>query len=1191
MTDFVHLHLHTEYSLLDGACHIDELVEQAASMGMKAMAVTDHGNMFGAVAFHDAATARGIKPILGCEVYVAPGSRHDKSGGGIQEAYNHMTLLASDAEGYHNLVKLVSLAYTEGFYHRPRIDKDALAAHSRGLIGLSGCLAGEIATQIRSGLETEAQRTAGQLADLFGPDRFYLELMDHGIEDQRRVNQGLIRLHARTGLPLVATNDAHYLRKEDHQAHDVLLCIGSGKKVHEEDRLRFDTEEFYLKSPDQMAAVFPDRRDALANTVKIGEMCAFQLKGASSLPAFAVPPGFTTASYFEKVTRDGFAERRQALEPLGAAGRLRHPMADYEARLDGEIGVIQRVGFAGYFLIVWDFIRFARERGVPVGPGRGSAAGSLVAYALRITDIDPIEHDLIFERFLNEERISPPDIDIDFCENRRGEVIEYVTRKYGRENVAQIITFGTMKAKAVVRDVGRVLDMPYAEVDKIAKMIPFDLKMTLDKALDESAALKDAYQKDARVKDLIDISRRLEGTTRHASTHAAGVVISPAPLTEFVPLASFKGNTADLTTQYDMHGVERIGLLKMDFLGLRTLTLIDDCAKMIEAQTGTRIQPDKIPLDDARTYELFTAGKTSGLFQFESDGMRDILRRFKPDQLEHLTALNALYRPGPMQMIDDVIRRRHGQTRVTYEHPALEPILSTTYGVMVYQEQVMKIASTLAGFTLGEADILRKAMGKKKADVMATQMDKFLKGCAARGVPEKKARKIWDHMEQFAGYGFNKSHSAAYAWLAYQTAYLKANYPAYFMAALLTSERANTDKMVVYIGECREMGIRVLPPDVNQSDIYFSVTGGYTSGTHPPAASPPPPSARAEVNSALASDSPNVIRFGLAAIKNVGEGAVEAILRAREAGPFRSLFDFCERVDLRAVNRRVVESFIKSGSFDSLHPRRAALFAALDRAMEAGQKNQRDREQGQSSLFGGPDEGPHAAPAERIRDVPDWGEGERLAFEKESLGFFITGHPLERFRSELAQWATATTGRLMDVADGREVSVGGIVTGLRPIKTRKGERMASFVLEDLEGGVEALVFPETYKKVGERLADDEVVLVKGKAEVLDEGKARLLVSEVLPLDQAKLAEARFVTIRVPVPSWDRAKGERLRDILGSHRGECPVTLELVHPGAFAVAVAPSTYFRVRPDAAFRDEVEALLGPGSLVLARRNGDGG
>ncbi len=1163
MTEFVHLHLHTEYSLLDGACHIDELVEQTAQLGMKALAVTDHGNMFGAVVFHDAARARGIKPIAGCEIYVAPGSRHDKSGSGIEEAYNHMTLLASDEAGYHNLVKLVSIGYTEGFYHRPRIDKEVLAKYSQGLIGLSGCLSGEIATHLRNGQEAAALQSVGTFSEIFGPDRFYLEVMDHGIEDQRRVNQGLFRLHDRTGLPLVATNDAHYLRQDDHQAHDVLVCIGSGKKVHDTDRLRFDTREFYVKSGDEMAQVFPDHPGALANTVRIAEMCEFSLKQAGSLPAFDVPPGFTIESYFEKVSRDGFAERCKVLEPLASAGRLAHPIAEYEQRLDKEIGVIRRVGFAGYFLIVWDFIRHAREKGIPVGPGRGSAAGSLVAYSLRITDIDPIEHGLIFERFLNEERISPPDIDIDFCENRRGEVIEYVTRKYGRENVAQIITFGTMKAKAVVRDVGRVLDMSYADVDKIAKMIPFDLKMTLDKALAESPALQDAYQKDARVKELIDISRRLEGTTRHASTHAAGVVIAPRPLTEYLPLASFKGSADGITTQFDMHGVERIGLLKMDFLGLRTLTLIDDCVKMIAAQTGVEIDPALLPLDDARTYELFSAGRTSGLFQFESDGMRDILKRFKPDRLEHLTALNALYRPGPMQMIDDVIKRRHGQTKVTYDHPLLEPILAGTYGVMVYQEQVMQIASALAGYTLGEADILRKAMGKKKADVMATQKDKFQKGCIERGVPEKKASKIWDHMEQFAGYGFNKSHSAAYAWLAYQTAYLKANHPAFFMAALLTSERANTDRMVSYIGECRAMGIEVLPPDVNESDIYFGV---------------------------IPRDDSDAIRFGLAAIKNVGEGAVEAVLEMRRRGePFRSLFDFCERVDLRAVNRRVVESFIKSGCFDSLDRRRAAMMNALDRAMDVGQKRQRDRDDGQSSLLGllGGGAAEPDATTERVRDLADWPEGERLAYEKESLGFFITGHPLERFAAELAQMANATTGKLPEMAE-REVTVGGIVVGLRLIKTKKGDRMASFTLEDLEGGAEVLVFPETYKKVATRLADDVVVLVKGRAESMDEGKSRLLATDVVPLDQARLAETRFVTIRVPLTTWDRAQGERLRDILGSHRGECPVTLEMVRPGGESVAVAPSAYFRVRADQTLRAEVEGLLGPGSVVLARTNG---
>jgi DNA polymerase-3 subunit alpha len=1185
--DFVHLHLHTEFSLLDGACRLDELVEEAERLGMKAMAITDHGNMFGAVAFHDACRAHGLKPILGCEVYVAPGSRFDRQAQSASDAYDHFTLLATSDVGYHNLVKLVSAGYLEGFYHRPRIDKELLARHSEGLVGLSGCLSGEIAAHLLAGAEDAALATAGCFSEILGKDRFFLEVMDHDLADQRRVNQGLLRLRQKTGLPLAATNDAHYLHRDDYQAHDVLLCIGSGKKVGDAERLRFDTNHFYLKSPAEMAALFPDHPEALASTVRIAEMCDFKLEAVSTLPAFDVPPGFTTASYFEKVTRDGFAERRRSLEPRSAGGRLRHPLADYAARLEKEIGVIQRVGFAGYFLIVWDFIRYARERKIPVGPGRGSAAGSLVAWSLRITDIDPIENDLIFERFLNEERINPPDIDIDFCEARRGEVIEYVTRRYGRDNVAQIITFGTMKAKAVVRDVGRVMDMPYADVDKIAKMIPFDLKMTLDKALAESPPLLDAYQKDPRVKELIDVSRRLEGTTRHASTHAAGVVISPKPLTDLVPL--FKGPTADVTTQFDMKGVERIGLLKMDFLGLRTLTLIDNCVKMIEAQKGVRIEPAAIPLDDARTYELFTAGRTSGLFQFESDGMRDILKRFRPDRLEHLTALNALYRPGPMQMIDDFIRRRHGQTRVTYEHPALEPILRETYGVMVYQEQVMQIASALAGFTLGEADLLRKAMGKKKAEVMAAQMEKFLKGCATRGVAERKARKIWDAMEQFAGYGFNKSHSAAYAWLAYQTAYLKANFPAYFVAALLTSERANTDKIVQYIGEARDMGIRVLPPDVNQSDMFFTVVPRDSSEPGPEGsaviADPSSPGA----NGAPRDDASDDIRFGLSAIKNVGEGAVEATLAARgEGGPFRSLPDFCDRVDLRAVNRRVVESFLKSGSFDSIDPRRAALFAFIDRAMEAGQKKQRDREAGQSSLFGmlgGAEDAPAEPP--RVPEAPPWPEAERLAFEKESLGFFISGHPLERYREDLAQWASATTGTLAQ-SPGADVAVGGIVTQLRLIKTKKGDRMASFFLEDLEGSVETLVFPEAYKKAAGRLADDQVVLVKARAEIQDDGRAKLLASEVLPLDQARLAEARYVTIRVPVASWDRGKGERLRDILAAHRGDCPVTLELVRPGSWSAALVPGSRYRVRPDPAMREEVEALLGPGSLLLARTNG---
>jgi len=1153
VSDFVHLHLHTEYSLLDGACHIDELVQQGERLGMKAIGLTDHGNMFGAVAFHDACRDRGIKPILGCEIYIAPESRLKKTRTGREEVYNHLTLLSTDSVGYHNLVKLVSLGYTEGFYHRPRIDKEILEQHSAGLVALSGCLKGEVAGRLSRGDEASALQAAGWYREVFGPDRYYLELMDHGIEAQQRANQGLLALHRKTGIPLVATNDTHYLHKGDHEAHDVLLAIGSGRKVSDENRLRYDKDEFYFKSAAEMAGVFPDQPDALSATVRIAEMCDFEMGTAGSFPHFDVPPGFTVDSYFEQVSRDGFAERRRVLDPLGDAGRLRYGVTAYEERLDKEIAVIKRAGFAGYFLIVWDFIRYARERGIPVGPGRGSAAGSLVAYSLRITDVDPIENDLIFERFLNEERISPPDVDIDFCENRRGEVIEYVTRKYGRDNVAQIITFGTMKAKAVVRDVGRVLELPYAEVDKIAKMIPFDLKMTLEKALEESPPLKDAYDADEKVKELIDISRRLEGTTRHASTHAAGVVIAPRPLTEFVPL--FKGSTGDLTTQFDMKGVERIGLLKMDFLGLRTLTLIDNCVKMIAADEGVVVDMEKLPTDDAATYELFTAGKTSGLFQFESEGMRDILRRFKPDRLEHLTALNALYRPGPMQMIEDFIKRRHGLTEVTYEVPELEPILSGTYGVMVYQEQVMKIASALAGFSLGEADILRKAMGKKKADVMATQKEKFLSGCGARGVAARKARRIWDHMEQFAGYGFNKSHSAAYALLAYQTGYLKANYPVHFMAALLTSERANTDRLVSYIGECKEMGIDVLPPDMNESDKYFAVRDAS-------------------------------VRFGLAAIKNVGEGAVDVVLAAREGEPFRSVFDFCERVDLKAVNRRVVESFIKSGSFDSIDSRRAAQLAALDRAMEAGQAQQRDRERGQGSLFaalgGGPAE---AAPAPRLPDVPDWSEAERLSFEKESLGFFVSGHPLERHREELGQWATATTASVLAATDAVEVAVGGLITGLRLIKTKKGDRMASFVLEDLEGQVEALVFPRTYQEVAGRLTEDAVVIVKGRGERQEDEKGRLIVSDIQPLERAKLTEARYVTIRVPLGGWQKEKGERLREILGAHKGDCKVTLELFRPGTLSVAVAPSAYYRVRPDEVFKQKIEALLGPESLHLAR------
>ncbi len=841
MADFVHLHLHTEFSLLDGACRIDELLDQAVRLKMPAIAVTEHGNMFSSVIFHDHARARGLNPILGCEVYVAPESRLTKSGnpGATQ---NHLVLLAETLEGYHNLIKLVSAGYTEGFYYKPRIDKALLAQHSKGLIGLSSCLKGEVAEGITHQQNRKAVEAAAAYRDILGPGNFFLEMQWHGIEDQRAVNSGLPAIARDLGLPLVCTNDVHYLRESDAHPHDVLLCIGTGKAFSDTKRLRYDATQFFLKTADEMAEVFKDFPQALASTARIAERCNVRLaEGENFLPNFDVPAPFTLDEYFEHVVRQGFDERLARLKHLASTGSP----ASHDRRVRAAALVRDRHDQAdevpGYFLIVWDFIRYAREQGIPVGPGRGSAAGSLVAYSLRITDVDPIDFDLIFERFLNPERVSLPDIDIDFCERRRGEVIEYVTRKYGRENVAQIITFGTMKAKAVVRDVGRVLEMPFGEVDKVAKLIPPALDMTLDKALEESAALKELEASDPKVKELLGVARRLEGMTRHASVHAAGVVIAPKAITEYAPL--YKGARDEITTQWSMKEIERIGLLKMDFLGLSTLTLIFDAIQEIKRTTGVVLDIDTIPLDDPKTYQIFQDGQTYGIFQFESSGMRDILRKAKPQRLDDLIALNALYRPGPLRsgMVDDFIARKQGRTEVKYELPELEPILSDTYGVIAYQEQVMRISNVLAGFSLGEADLLRKAMGKKNAEVMAKMRGKFVEGARKQKINEKKAAHIFDLMEHFAGYGFNKSHSTAYAFLAYQTAYLKANYPWHFAAALLTIEAQNTDKLAVYLGECRERGVPVLPPDINESQLPFTV-------------------------------SDRGVRFGLTAIKNVGRG-------------------------------------------------------------------------------------------------------------------------------------------------------------------------------------------------------------------------------------------------------------------------------------------------------------------------------
>ncbi|HXW04888.1 MAG TPA: DNA polymerase III subunit alpha [Vicinamibacterales bacterium] len=1157
MMSFVHLHLHSEYSLLDGACRIEELLDRAVQLNMPALAITEHGNMFSSILFHDQARRRGINPILGCEVYVAPGDRRTKSGTPGETA-NHLVLLAETPEGYHNLIKLVSAGYTEGFYYKPRIDKDLLARHAGGLIGLSSCLKGEVATAIRTEQHAKALQAAATYRDILGPGNFFLEMQYQGIDEQKIVNAGLGPIARDLGLPLVCTNDVHYLQNSDHRPHDILLCIGTGKGVNDTERLRYHGDQFYLKTPEEMAALFGEVPEALASTVRIAERCQVDLSGTiNHLPNFDVPAGYTLDEYFEHVVREGFGQRLPRLRDLAARGVLTHTIDEYERRLTYEVEMIKQMKYPGYFLIVWDFIRYAREHGIPVGPGRGSAAGSFVAYCLRITDVDPIEYDLIFERFLNPERVSLPDIDIDFCERRRGEVIDYVTRKYGRENVAQIITFGTMKARAVVRDVARVMDIPYADADRVAKAVPPALDMTLAKALEESPTLKEMQQKDERVRELLAVAQRLEGMTRHASVHAAGVVIAPRPLTEFVPL--YKSQKDEIVTQWAMKEVERVGLLKMDFLGLSTLTLIDDALREIRRTEGIDLDIDAVPLDDARTYRLFADGQTYGVFQFESSGMRELLRKARPERLDDLIALNALYRPGPLKsgMVDDFIARKQGRTEVKYELPQLAPILSDTYGVIAYQEQVMRIAAVLAGFSMGQSDVLRKAMGKKDPKVMAKQREAFMEGARAQGVNGKKAAKIFDLMEYFAGYGFNKSHSTTYALLAYQTGYLKANYPRHFFAALLTIEAANTEKLAMYLGECRELGVPILAPDVNASELRFTVV-------------------------------PEGVRFGLCAVKNVGEGAVLSILEVRRSlGRIDSLFSLCEHADLRLVNKRVLESLVKAGALDSLvadgppATRRARLFAAVDRAIEHGGRRQRDRDQGQHQLFGSEtsDEGP--ADAFPLPDAPPWTEAQQLAFEKEALGLYMTGHPLERYAGDLKAFGARRVSEL--ASPEADVWVGGIVSGLRPLKTRKGERMAAFMLDDIDGSIEVVVFPEAFTKHGALIEADAMVLVRGKLEKDDES-ARLLATELLPIGALKERTTREVAIHLVVPPHGRPTFEALAELLSRHRGDRRVYLELdLHRQPRALRVRADVAQRVRPSEKLVAEVEQLCGAGSVEL--------
>ncbi len=1159
MSNFVHLHLHTDYSMLDGACDVDKLVKRVRQLGMPAVAITDHGNIFSTVNLFTAAEKEGIQPIIGCELYVCKKVDHDVHRTPPEgDTYNHLVVLAEDQEGYRNLVKITSEASRNGFYYKPRISKRFLAEHAKGLIGLSACLKGEVAERLMEGNYQAARDAAATFSDIFGKQNFYVEVQNQGLEQERRILPEQFRLAADLGLPVVATNDSHYLCEDDAHAQDVMVCIQTGKSLHEENRMKFQTEQFFVKSYDQMLSVFGDTPEVLTRTLDIAGRCRVKLeKVKSPFPQFDVPEGFTIETYFEHVTREGFAQRLNSLCELQRQGRLKHPISDYEQRLSREIEIIKQMKFPGYFLIVWDFIRYAREHNIPVGPGRGSAAGSLVAYSLRITDVDPLQNELLFERFLNPERVSMPDIDIDFCMNRRGEVIDYVTRKYGRENVAQIITFGTMAAKAAIKDVGRVMDMPYAEVDRIAKMIPATLNITIEQALRDSPQLAEAYEREQQVRQIIDTAKRLEGLVRNAGVHAAGVVISPQPLTDLVPIHLTKND--ELVTAYDMTAIEKLGLLKMDFLGLTTLTILDEALKLIRQVRGENIDLFGISWTDTETYEkVFHSGLTSGVFQFESHGMRDVLRRYRPDTLEDLTALNALYRPGPIQggMIDDFIDRKHGRKKIEYELAELEPILRETLGVIVYQEQVMQIANRLAGYSLGEADLLRRAMGKKKAEEMAAQRERFLKGALERGFPRAKVAKIFDLMEQFAGYGFNKSHSAAYAILAYQTAYLKTHYPVEFMAALLTSVTGNTDDVVKYINECREMGIAIEPPDANISDANFTPHD-------------------------------NAIRFGLAAVKNVGHNAIESIVAARQAlgRPFASVFEFCEKVDLRLLNKRVLESLIKAGALDGMG-RRSQLMAVLDRAIEHAQKAQRDSESGQHGLFGVFDDGATAPAAnEKLPDLPDWDEHQRLAAEKEILGFFITGHPLEKYLDKLKDFGALTLEEIANLksSTGRdEICTGCIISASRIARSKKGDLYGLGTLEDMTGKIDFLVFSDNFKRLQDRLKLEVPVLIRAAVRVEEGANPKLMVSDITPLDEAKPKLARTLRLKIPLHTATPDTIDDLHSVLTQHKGEARLLFDLERPGDFMVVMEAEGY-NVLPDRAFISRVEQICGRGTVRI--------
>lgn len=1142
-TDFVHLHLHTQYSLLDGAIRLDNLFSKAKEYKMPAVAMTDHGNMFGAVDFYLKAQSYGLKPIIGSEIYVAPKNRFDKGGkNGKREYPFHLILLAKNIIGYRNLCKLLTAGFVEGFYYKPRVDKELLREHNEGLIALSACLRGEVPNSIHYGNMERAEKAAEEYRDIFSDKRFFLELMDNKMTEQIKVNKGLIELGKKLDIPLVATNDCHYLKREDAKAHDVLLCIQTGKTLDATDRMRFATDEFYFKSPAEMAAAFSECPEAVKNTVEIAERCNLELHiGEHHFPVFKVPKGVTPDEYLEKEARDGLEDRLANLVKDDSEGE--NIRRTYYLRLERELEIIKSMGYSSYFLIVADFIHLARNRNIPVGPGRGSAAGSLVAYALRITGVDPIAHGLLFERFLNPERISLPDIDIDFCIDGRDEVIKYVSERYGVDNVAQIITFGKMQAKAVIRDVGRVMNIPYGEVDAIAKLIPQTLNITIEEAVKQEKRLKELISKDPKIKELIELAKSLEGLLRHASTHAAGVVISNKPLTEYLPL--YKGQKEGIiTTQYAMNEVEKIGLLKFDFLGLKTLTVIDTSIKLIKSNRGKDIEVETLPLDDPAPYKLLSSGITNGIFQLESSGVKELITKLKPECFEDIIAMVALYRPGPLGsgMVEDFIKRKHGRTKITYALPELKEILENTYGVIVYQEQVMQIAITLANFSPGDADILRRAMGKKKPEEMEEQKEKFLIGAKKNKLPIKKAEKIFDLMAKFAGYGFNKSHSAAYAYISYSTAYLKAHYPVEFMTALLTSEMSNTDKVMKYIGECKDMGIEVLPPDVNESFRDFTAVG-------------------------------EKIRFGLAAVKNVGASSIDTIVITRDdQGSFHSLNDFCAKADLSKVNKRVVESLIKAGAFDFTSLHRSQLFASLDRVIDSAQSFQKDRKLGQESLFANET----LLQEPEVPQMNEWPENQLLSYEHDALGFYITGHPLNHFSEEIKRFASVNTVTLSEKADKVTVTLGGVVSSLKEIKTKKGDRMAFVTLEDIHGSVEVILFSDVYHLASHHLQSDTPIMIIGS---VDKGEniTKVIAKEVFPLSHSWRRFKSRIFFNLNVTDTPKDKLFALKDLIRNHPGDCRTFLKLLLPQDEPAIVALPSEYKVEVTKEIFQNANELLG--------------